>query len=103
MLIPKCCKGCSNLHKNEFCCCSLPYYCNEWVEDEATDQTKKELENNEYSINTVMEPSIIVRCLICGEETQRLYTVISETQAIDICDKCKQAIMRMREEQNGNK
>ena len=32
MLIPKCCKTCANKNKG-FCCCTLPYTCNEYVED----------------------------------------------------------------------
>ena len=33
MLIPKCCKGCSG-RKNGVCNCTLPTYCQEYVEDE---------------------------------------------------------------------
>lgn len=40
MLIPKCCKNCSNRH-NSICCCSLPYYCNEYVEDEVKEPDKQ--------------------------------------------------------------
>lgn len=36
MRCPKCCKNCSN--KNGICNCILPYYCNEWVEDEENTQ-----------------------------------------------------------------
>ena len=38
MLIPKCCKGCSG-RKNGMCNCTLPSYCNEWVEDDETHPT----------------------------------------------------------------
>ena len=35
MLIPRCCKGCSG-RKSGMCNCTLPSYCNEWVEDDET-------------------------------------------------------------------
>ena len=35
MLVPKCCKGCSG-RKSGMCNCTLPSYCNEWVEDDET-------------------------------------------------------------------
>lgn len=35
MLIPKCCKGCSG-RGSGVCNCTLPSYCNEWVEDDET-------------------------------------------------------------------
>ena len=35
MLIPKCCKGCSG-RKSGICNCTLPLYCDEWVEDDET-------------------------------------------------------------------
>lgn len=35
MLIPKCCKGCSD-RKSGICNCTLPLYCDEWVEDDET-------------------------------------------------------------------
>lgn len=75
--------------------------------DEICDECKEKLNTSicvanvpdEYRINTIVKPNFIIRCLICGEETKRLYTLISETQTIDICDKCKKAVMKMREEQ----
>ena len=80
MLIPKCCKNCSNKH-NGMCCCSLPDLCNEYVEDDVND-------------DLVYRPkSITGHCLICGE------SVLSDSlyrQAV-ICDKCKQVIMKLRE------
>lgn len=33
MLIPKCCLHCPNRKINSICCCSLPQYCDEWVDD----------------------------------------------------------------------
>ena len=35
MLIPKCCKNCANKYRGA-CSCTLPCYCNEWVEDGET-------------------------------------------------------------------
>lgn len=33
MMIPRCCKNCNNRNKG-ICNCVLPYYCNEYVEDD---------------------------------------------------------------------
>jgi len=52
--------------------------------------------------NVLISPHIIIHCLICGEEAKRLYNLRSETQTIDICDKCKKAVMKMREKTDGN-
>lgn len=77
--------------------------------DGICDECKEKLENicvanvpDKYKINHIIEPHIIIRCLICGEETKRLHRIMSETQTIDICDKCKKAVMKMREETDGN-
>ena len=37
MKIPRCCKNCNNKNKG-ICNCVLPYYCNEWVEDDEDTQ-----------------------------------------------------------------
>ena len=41
-------------------------------------------------------PHFEIRCLICGELVKKVYG-INELQLIEICDKCKKAIMKMRE------
>ena len=77
--------------------------------DELCDECKEKVDNicvanipDKYRITHIIEPSIIIPCLICGKEAKRLYNITSETQTIDICDKCKKAVMKMREKTDGN-
>ena len=41
-------------------------------------------------------PKIIVRCLICGEIT-RTIDYPNSGGALEVCDKCKAAVLKMRE------
>ena len=78
MLIPKCCKGCQN-RKNGICNCTLPLYCNEWIEDDVT-----------TVINTTMENKMgkyvyFYSYRICNEMLEETYNgegVISSTDKI---------------------
>lgn len=42
MLIPKCCKNCYG-GRNGVCNCTLPSYCNEWVEDDGSEPVNYEM------------------------------------------------------------
>lgn len=80
--------------------------------DEICDECKEELNiadscvanvSDKYKItHHTIEPHIRISCLICGEEVERIYNLVSETQTIAICDKCKKAVMKMREKTDGN-
>ena len=85
MLIPKCCKNCSNRH-NGMCCCSLPNYCNEYVEDDGNDDLVYRPMSREE------KNQITGHCFICGESV----LLDSLYQQAVICDKCRQVIMKLR-------
>ena len=54
-----------------------------------------------YSKNfgTIAEPSIGTACLVCGEGVP----ILGYQSGIKICDKCKAAIMAMREQMDGER
>ena len=46
-------------------------------------------------------PHYEIYCLICGELVKKVYE-INERHLIEVCDKCKKAVMKMREKIDGN-
>ena len=83
MLIPKCCKNCSG-RKSGMCYCTLPLYCNEWVEgDETYTENKKEW----YDFKPTYEQSIgnWGECPDCKEKDHRI--AVLERALEMVCEK----------------
>lgn len=56
-----------------------------------------DLVDRPITTNVLQVPHYEIHCLICGELVKKVYEIKSELQQIEVCEKCKKAIMKMRE------
>ena len=83
MMIPRCCKNCSNKHKG-ICNCVLPNYCNEYVEDDDLKVTGTSISFLEDGtmIHTDYKSKTEYYCTKCAEKEQRIKELEKELKKV---------------------